>query len=70
MKATLEFNMPEDQINFKHATKGFDYYLALNDIDNYIRNYLKYDENKTIDSSVTLLESIRSIISDATYGVE
>lgn len=32
MKATLEFNLPEEQVEHEHALKGEEYMLALRDI--------------------------------------
>lgn len=29
MKVTMHFNLPEDAFDYKHAAKGYDYYLAL-----------------------------------------
>jgi hypothetical protein len=34
MKAVLEFNLPEEQQEFTHATKAIDYYIALEEIRN------------------------------------
>jgi len=70
MKATLEFILPEDQLEFKHATKAVDYYLTLHDIDHKIRSFLKYNDDKTLDTAITLFESIRSDISDTTFNSE
>lgn len=70
MKAILEFNLPDDHIEYKHANKAVDYYLALGDIDHEIRNYLKYYDDKTVENAVTILESIRSRISEATIDSE
>ena len=37
MKATLEFNLPEDKEDFDFATKGINYYAALCEFDNWLR---------------------------------
>ena len=42
MKAILEFNLPEDAIEYNHARKGTDYRLALWDINNKLRSITKY----------------------------
>ena len=70
MKAILEFDLPNDNLEFKHASKAIDYYLALGDIDHEIRNYLKYTDDKTLENAVMLLESIRSRISEATFDTD
>ena len=43
MKSILEFNLPEDENQFKLAIRGADYFSALWDIKNQIRNHNKYD---------------------------
>jgi hypothetical protein len=45
MKATLEFNLPEDEERFNVASKAVDLYLALLDIHNEIRSHWKYEEH-------------------------
>jgi hypothetical protein len=42
MKAKLTFNLPEEQDDFNHAIKGVDYYLVLTELDNKLRNIVKY----------------------------
>lgn len=44
MKAKLEFDLPEENEEFKLATKAIDYYCALDDIRQYIRQLYKYDD--------------------------
>lgn len=44
MKATLEFNLPEDQSEYDLCNKAFDMRLALNDMRNYLRSKVKYEE--------------------------
>ena len=43
MKAILEFNLPEDQENFDFATNGFNYYMALSEMDQWLRSEYKYN---------------------------
>ena len=43
MKATLEFNLPEDQEDFNYATNGFNYYHALYEMDQWLRSEYKYN---------------------------
>lgn len=49
MRAKLIFNLPEDNYDFKHATKGADYIAALEDIANKFRGQLKYNSALTKD---------------------
>ena len=46
MKAILEFILPEDKIEFETATKSMDWAILAWDIDQYIRNRLKYQTEK------------------------
>ena len=50
MKAILEFNLPEDKTEFETASKAMDWAIVAWDIDQYIRNRLKYQTEK-LDSS-------------------
>lgn len=42
MKATLEFNLPEDQQEFNLATNGMNLWNVLWDMDQYLRSHTKY----------------------------
>lgn len=44
MKGILEFNLPEDQEDFKHANEAVNYYCAITDIMEYLRRKTKYTE--------------------------
>lgn len=44
MKATLEFELPEETEDFDIATNGWKYRSVLCDIDNFLRSKLKYEE--------------------------
>jgi hypothetical protein len=44
MKATLEFNLPEDQAEFDFATQGSKMYNALWEISQELRTLWKYEE--------------------------
>ena len=44
MKATLEFNLPDDQHEFDMAVQGGKMYLALWDISRELRTLWKYEE--------------------------
>ena len=51
MKAILEFNLPEDKEEFEVASKAMDWSILAWDIDQYIRNRLKYQTEKLDTSS-------------------
>ena len=44
MKATLKFNLPEDEFEFNNAVKSMKMYFALTEIKEEIRSVLKYGE--------------------------
>ena len=46
MKAILEFNLPEDKEEYDTASKGMDWALLVLDIDQFIRNKIKYEQDK------------------------
>ncbi len=43
-KAILEFNLPEDGDDFRYAINGEEYYIALNNIREDVRQIWKYRE--------------------------
>lgn len=57
MKATLEFNMPEDQVEFDFAIQGGKMYSALWDISQELRTLWKYEELS--DEEFKMVERIR-----------
>jgi len=42
MKATLEFDLPEDKNGFDIACHAMDWALTVYDIDDWLRNQIKY----------------------------
>ena len=46
MKAILEFNLPEDKEEFDAASKGMDWALLVWHIDEFIRNKIKYEQDR------------------------
>ena len=65
MKAILEFNLPEDKIEFEAASKSMDWAIMAWDIDQYIRNRLKYQSEKLDTSSAKEeLEILRNELRD------
>lgn len=63
MKATLEFNLPEDQDEFNFATRGSNYYIILWDIDQWLRSKMKYDDTLT-DGQYEAYEKTREELRD------
>lgn len=68
MKATLQFDLPEEQPEFYHATHGVDYSVALDEIDNLLRAHLKYEVHTHWDSQT--VEEIREALGEICAGFE
>ena len=51
MKAILEFELPDDKVEFEASTKSMDWAILAWDIDQYIRSRLKYQSDKLDTSS-------------------
>ena len=67
MKAILEFNLPDDQIDFNFATRGGKYYCALWEMDQWLRSQVKYNESLTDEQHDTYQkcrEQLRECMSD------
>jgi hypothetical protein len=57
VKAALEFNLPEDQIDFENATFGHRYRGILEEMDRELRDRCKYDGDEwACDAREILLE--------------
>jgi len=67
MKATLEFNLPEDQDEFNHATNGFNYYMALVEMDEWLRSEYKYNNKEEM---YEVREKLRQIILENNVKIE
>ena len=59
MKATLEFNLPDDQDDFNYANNGFKYYMALVEMDEWLRTEYKYNGKEEM---YEVREKLREII--------
>ena len=62
MKAILEFNLPEEEQQFNAANKGMDWALIAWDIDQLLRNKLKY--GKLLPNTRAELEEIRDTLNN------
>ena len=51
MEVILKFDLPDDKTEFESATKAMDWAILAWDIDQYIRNRLKYQSEKLDTSS-------------------
>ena len=67
MKATLEYNLPDDQEEFNHANNGFNYYMALVEMDQWLRAEYKYNDNEEMYEARV---KMRQIISDNNVEID
>ena len=59
MKAILEFELPDDKTEFDTASKAMDWAILAWDMEQYIRNRLKYEEDLDA-SSLEELQLLRN----------
>ena len=65
MEAILKFTLPDDKAEFDTATKAMDWAILAWDLDQYIRNRLKYQSEKLDTSSAKEeLELLRNELRD------
>ena len=74
MKATLEFNLPEDQQEFNFATQGSDWFFVAWKMDSWLRGNIKHapdsmsdDEYKTYE---LCREKLRALIDDSGLNLD
>ena len=58
MKAILEFNLPEDKVDFDLALQGSDWKHVCWEMDQYLRKELKYSDDKSFEE-LKLLQEVR-----------
>lgn len=59
MEAILKFNLPEENADFKNAIDGVKYKIILFELDQYLRNKLKYENIESIK-----IEDVRQYLDD------
>ena len=57
MKATIEYNLPEDQFEFDNAVKSMKMWHALTEIKDELRRIYKYEDLK--ENEFEIVERIR-----------
>ena len=68
-KATLEFNLPEDGDDFRYAINGEEYYIALNNIREDVRQIWKYRalSEKEYELADEIYQMINERINEANF---
>lgn len=67
MKATLEFNLPEDDFEYKLCNQSSDMWSALMEFKDYMRDELKYNDN-LIQSEFERLEVVQTKFFEIIYN--
>ena len=74
MKATLEFNLPEEKSEFNFATQGSDWFFVVWKMDQWLRGSIKHapdfmsdDEYKTYE---LCREKLRALINDSGLNLD
>jgi len=57
MKATLEFNLPDDNHDFELASRAVKWYSAMWELDQFLRSKVKYDESLSDDAHEAFQEA-------------
>ena len=61
MKATLQFNLPDEKDEYDFANNGLNYYLTLVEFDHWLRSEYKYNGN---ESMFEVREKLQQFIND------
>ena len=62
MKATLEFNLPDDQDDFKLATNALNWYIVCWDLDQQLRAKTKYAPDTLPQDKYDAYQEIRDLL--------
>lgn len=69
MKAKLVFNLPEDKNEYFLAIYSGEIYVQLYNLDEYLRNKLKY-ENNLSEETIQELQKVREQIDLSRYDID
>jgi len=72
MKATIEFNLPEEETEHRRMLKAVDLVIAINQMDLFLRNKIKYNELSDDASNAfrSAREELHSILNDYNINLE
>jgi hypothetical protein len=62
MKAVIEFNLPEEKFEFDLASNSFPLLKLIDDLDQELRNFLKYGTTPFGKSSITTPEEMAKAV--------
>lgn len=64
MKAILEFDIPEEQIEFEVAVNAWKYKFTITELDNKLRNILKHESDSYTEEELNSYKKIRDLLHD------
>lgn len=67
MRAKLEYNLPEEQEDFRRAVDGHKAFIVISDLDNWLRDKVKYSESTTEVEKI-VFDMVRSELNDLMQG--
>ena len=74
MKATLEFNLPEEKSEFNFATQGSDWFFVAWKMDQWLRGNIKHAPNSMSDDEYRTYElcreKLRQLIDDSGLNLD
>lgn len=56
-KVTLTFKLPEEREDFEYASKGLEYKIVIDEIDEYLRKMIKYET--LTDEAANIYQEVR-----------
>jgi hypothetical protein len=68
MKATIEYNLPEDQFEYDNAVKSMKMWSALTEIEHELRRQLKCEDLK--ENQYEIIELLRSYFYEVLHDNE
>ena len=60
MKVTLEFELPEEEVEMRQAIDAKDYLVVLREMANFLRNKIKYEDLS--DAEYTVYNEVRDLL--------
>lgn len=66
MKATLEFNLPEEETNFRYAMSGHDMAMILTDLEIFLRSKIKHEvsDPDRLNAYENVRDELHSLLDD------
>jgi len=64
MQAILKFNLPEENEEFYYANNGMNYFCVLWDLDQKLREKVKYNCDSYTEDQLKAYEEVRELISE------